>query len=209
MQKKNNLAVLILAAGTSSRLGQPKQLLRYKEESLLKIAVKKALEISNEVFVVLGHEKELCQKEIEDFGVKILYNKDYKKGMGSSISLGINHLQTFENTLVMLCDQPFIPISHYKALNDYLINEKISASFYNNSLSVPAIFPKKYYEKLLKLNGEKGAKSILEKENCITVKLLNNLSIDIDTTDDIEKYLNNITKNKELSCNTKDLQTQI
>ena len=64
MEKLEKLAVVILAAGTSSRLGFPKQLLVYKNETLLKIAVKKALEISKDVFVILGHEKEKCEKEI-------------------------------------------------------------------------------------------------------------------------------------------------
>jgi hypothetical protein len=75
MKNSKDLAVVILAAGTSSRLGNiTKQLLVYKNETLLKIAVKKALEISKDVFVVLGHEKEKCEKELESFDVNIIYN---------------------------------------------------------------------------------------------------------------------------------------
>ena len=75
MEKLNNLAILILAAGSSSRLGKPKQLLKYKNESLLKIAVKKALKISSNIFVVLGHEKEKCEHEIKEFkNINLIYN---------------------------------------------------------------------------------------------------------------------------------------
>ena len=75
MQNSKDLAVVILAAGISSRLGDiTKQLLVYKNETLLKIAVKKALEISKDVFVVLGHEREKCKKELEGFDVNIIYN---------------------------------------------------------------------------------------------------------------------------------------
>ena len=90
MEKLNNLAILILAAGTSSRLGKPKQLLKYKNESLLKIVVKKALKISSNIFVVLGHEKEKCEQELDEFkNINLIYNKNYKDGMGTSISFGI------------------------------------------------------------------------------------------------------------------------
>lgn len=189
MKKSDTLAVIILAAGTSSRLGEPKQLVMYQNESLLKNTVNKALEITRDVFVVLGHENNKCEKELKDFDVTILYNEKYKKGIGSSLSFGINYTKAYENTMIMLCDQPLIPISHYKTLTTYIKSGKICASFYNHSLSVPAIFPQKYYEKLLLLNPKEGAKSILKSEKCIKVPLLKNYSIDIDTLDDIAKYL--------------------
>lgn len=191
MNKLNNLAILILAAGTSSRLGEPKQLLKYKNESLLKIAVKKALEISSNIFVVLGHEKEKCEEEIRDFDITIIYNKNYKEGMGTSLSCGINQTKTFDNTLIMLCDQPFIPISHYKNLIKNIQDETIIASIYDETTNskVPAIFPRKYYDKLISLNADLGAREILKKENCINIELDKNLSIDIDTIEDKNSFL--------------------
>ena len=192
MKNSKDLAVVILAAGTSSRLGNlTKQLLVYRNETLLKIAVKKALEISKDVFVVLGHEKEKCEKELEDFDVNIIYNPNYKKGMGSTLSLGIKHTKEFNHTMVMLCDQPFIPISHFQALKKNIQNENIIASLYekNKSAKVPAIFPKKYYDELLKLDADFGAKEILQKESCINIQLEKDFSIDIDTFEDINLLL--------------------
>ena len=189
MQNSKDLAVVILAAGISSRLGDiTKQLLVYKNETLLKIAVKKALEISKDVFVVLGHEKEKCKKELEDFDVNIIYNPNYKKGMGSTLSLGIEHTKEFDHTMVMLCDQPFIPILHFQALKENIQNENIIASLYekNKSPKVPAIFPKKYYDELLKLDADFGAKEILQKESCINIQLEKDFCMDIDTINDIE-----------------------
>ena len=189
MQNSKDLAVVILAAGISSRLGNiTKQLLVYKNETLLKIVVKKALEISRNVFVVLGHEKEKCEKELEDFDVNIIYNSNYKKGMGSTLSLGIKHTKEFNYTMVMLCDQPFIPISHFQVLKENIQNENIIASLYekNKSAKVPAIFPKKYYDELLKLDADFGAKEILQKESCINIQLEKDFCIDIDTINDIE-----------------------
>lgn len=189
MQNSKDLAVVILAAGTSSRLGEiTKQLLVYKNETLLKIAIKKAFEISKDVFVVLGHEKEKCEKELEDFDVNILYNPNYKKGMGSTLSFGIKHTKEFNYTMVMLCDQPFIPLSHFQALKKNIQNQNIIASLYekNKSAKVPAIFPKKYYEKLLKLDADFGAKEILQKESCINIQLEKDFCMDIDTFEDIK-----------------------
>ena len=189
MQNSKDLAVVILAAGISSRLGNiTKQLLVYKNETLLKIAVKKALEISKDIFVVLGYEKEKCEKELENFDVNIIYNPNYKKGMGTTLSLGIEHAKEFSHTMVMLCDQPFIPISHFQALKKNIQNEDIIASLYekNKSPKVPAIFPKKYYDELLKLDADIGAKEILQKESCINIQLEKDFCMDIDTINDIE-----------------------
>lgn len=189
MEKSNQLAVVILAAGTSSRLGFPKQLLTHKNETLLKITVKKALELSKNVFVILGHEKESCRIELKDFNVNIIYNSHYKNGIGSSISLGINHTKNFDNTMIMLCDQPFIPLSHFLTLKEQIKDDNIIiASSYgkNKNPKVPAIFPKKYYDELIKLNNDFGAKTILEKENCHCIELKKENTFDIDTIDDIK-----------------------
>ena len=114
MQK--DLAILILAAGSSTRLGRAKQLVVYKGESLLRRSILQALALTKEVFVVLGHEYEACVLAINDLPVQILYNQEYTKGMGRSLAFGIFHTRLFKRTLIMLCDQPFIPMAHYQAL---------------------------------------------------------------------------------------------
>lgn len=192
MENKKELAIIILAAGKSSRLGLiTKQLLKYNGVTLLKRACKKALQITNDVFVVLGHEKEECEKEIKDLDLNILFNKDYGKGIGSSISYGIKHTNDYKNTLIMLCDQPFINKKHLINLKNNIDNQTIIATKYENASSstVPAIFPKKYYKKLSKLNEDKGAKSMMKNEVCINIKLEKSRSIDIDTREDIKTYL--------------------
>lgn len=191
---KKDLAIIILAAGSSKRLGMPKQLVKYKNESLLEISVKKALKISENVFVVLGHKKEECEKEISKYKINILYNKDYAKGIGTSISFGIKHTKEYDNSLIMLCDQPFMPIEHFNKLSKNIQKNTIIASLYEENLNstVPAIFPKKYYEELLKLKKDAGAKEILNKNICINIKLKKINSVDIDTPNDIKTYIHNI-----------------
>ena len=189
-QDNKDLAILILAAGESKRLGDiTKQLINFNNESFIRNSVKKALNISKNVFVVLGHKNNQCEEEIKDLPVNIIYNEDYKKGIGSSISFGISHTINYNHTLILLCDQPFIPISHYINLKNSIENNKIIASYYNDTLAVPAIFPKNIYPELLELKEDKGAKMILNKYNPLLIKLSKDLALDIDSKSDIKKHL--------------------
>jgi molybdenum cofactor cytidylyltransferase len=189
---QNDLAVLILAAGTSSRLGESKQLLEYQGLTLLEDTVKKALTFTSNVYVVLGHEKQKCEEKLKNYKVNILFNEDYSLGMGSSISFGIKALEEFENTLIMLCDQPFIPLSHFENLVKNKNKEKIvtSLNFENSRKSVPSIFPKKYYKQLEKLNEDFGARYLLQTQETIDIKLEKRYFVDIDTIEDVRKFLN-------------------
>ncbi len=92
MGKSNNLAVLILAAGTSSRLGESKQLVKFQNKTLIQNSIKKALDVNSNVTVVLGANKDLISKEIINYPISIVINNEYPKGIGSSISYGISSL---------------------------------------------------------------------------------------------------------------------
>jgi len=188
MLKSKSLAILILAAGTSSRLAEPKQLLQYRGQSLLCNACLKALELSKDVYTVLGARQDLCEHEIKDLDITILVNKDYKSGLASSIKVGISELENYKKVLIMLCDQPFIPLSHFQKLI-HLSNKEdiIICSFYKNKLSVPALFTKKYFPLLLELQGDKGAKKVIEENEHRYVELGDELSFDIDTKEDVKK----------------------
>lgn len=191
MVKSNNLAVIVLAAGMSKRLGSCKQLVNYKGETLLRGTVKKALEISNDVHVVLGYKKDVCEKELENLDVTTVFNENYKKGMGTSISSGIKATQKFKNSMILLCDQPFMPVSHLKKLCEKIDNNHIISSLSSKSLkkTVPAIFPRAFYDSLIKLDEDFGAKYLLQNEKSIDILLKEEFSLDIDTKEDKEKLL--------------------
>jgi molybdenum cofactor cytidylyltransferase len=192
MVKSDSLAVLILAAGTSSRLGKPKQLLKLNGKSLLDITIEKALDLTSKVTVVLGDKNKEIQKEIQKYEINIVKNENYKAGIGTTISYGVSHINE-KKVLIMLCDQPFIPLEHYEKLIvlSNINEDSIIASKYSHSVTytVPAIFPKKHYEQLLKLDSDKGAKDILNSTNVFFVELERSLAIDIDTKEDINTYI--------------------
>lgn len=188
MEKSNHIAVLILAAGSSKRLGQAKQLLIYQNKTLLEHACLSALKISQNVFVVLGSQENECQKKIKNLNVKVIINNEYKKGLASSIKAGIKEVFSFEKVLITLCDQPFIPLIHFEKIIQASENEnKIICSSYNNKLAVPALFLQKHFVSLLALEGDKGAKYIINNNEHKSIFLENKLSYDIDTESDLVK----------------------
>lgn len=196
MDKSKELAVLILAAGTSSRLGEAKQLLEYKNKTLLWHACKKAKSISEDVFVVLGARFEECKKEIKAFDVEVIKNSEYKFGLATSIKAGIKRLKEYKKVLIMLCDQPFIPKEHFlEIVQRSEKNNIIICSSYNNKLLVPALFPKDYFDELLSLEGDVGAKKVIMKNKNEAVELKNSFAMDIDTQED-KKYLESLEENE-------------
>ncbi|MGB5920266.1 nucleotidyltransferase family protein [Arcobacter sp.] len=192
MEKSINLAVLILAAGTSSRLGEPKQLLKLKGKTLINIAIEKAMRLTSNVTVVLGHKSEEIKKDIENKKINILTNTNYEEGMGNTIAFGVSNIKE-KKVLIMLCDQPLIPIEHYENLIK-LSNkneDKIICSEYKKQYAVPTIFPNKYFEELQNLKGNKGAKQLFVKYEPRSVDLADNFSFDVDTKEDWQELLKN------------------
>lgn len=189
--------VIILAAGSSSRMGKPKQLLIYQQKTLLQRAIQVAVSIPNTcVVVVIGANQSLIKPDINNFAVIIEENPDWQQGMASSVRVGINRLTTVqpqvENALLMLCDQPFVDT----VLLQKLIEKKqagtgqIIAAAYQNTVGAPVLFDRSYFDELIGLQGQEGAKKLLNKykEHVISIPFEKG-AIDIDTPEDYERLL--------------------
>ncbi len=190
-----NIALLILAAGAASRMGEVKQLLLYKGTTLLEWSIKQAQKsLVKNVFCVLGAHKEIIEKQLATNTVDLIYNPNYKKGLSTSIVSGIKVIQEkgFDKALIMLADQPSITPTY---LNELILNAKnnptqIIASRYQNTIGVPAVFPKKYFNDLLNLKGDKGAKNFLLQHNNNVIKVNSSQNLlDIDTPKDYQHLL--------------------
>ena len=190
-----SIAVIILAAGRSARLGSPKQLLSYRGKTLLQHTIDTAIESqASPILVVLGSGKDAIKKELEQKQVFILENSSWESGMASSISCGITNLQELapesKAAILMVCDQPFV---NAKLLNNLITKHKdtrqsIVASSYANTLGTPALFHQSLFSELLVLEGESGAKSLIKKYSLQTGFVsFDQGSIDIDTR---ENYRN-------------------
>jgi molybdenum cofactor cytidylyltransferase len=188
--------IIILAAGSSSRFGSPKQNLVYQGKTLLQRAIQTAITSAccDCVLVVLGANEGEIRPSISDQQVHITYNPHWQDGMASSISLGIAELQKLvplaNAALLMLCDQPFVdPLLLYQLTERKAENDAgIIACEYKNVLGVPALFDEKYFAELKELKGNEGAKTLINAYADDVMSVPFGLgAIDIDTIEDFEK----------------------
>lgn len=184
---------IILAAGSSSRMGQSKQLLPWGNESLLRHAVNTALQSGvNTVFVVLGSNADAHRNEIKDLDVTIVVNNEWQRGMGSSLKAGLHQaLNGADGIMLMVCDQPLISSSHLVALiNNFKDAEsKIVASRYQDAVGVPAVFSKDMIGELMNIPDDQGARSVIAAHLSQTSFIELASGTDVDTPDDYARLI--------------------
>ena len=195
-----SIAIIILAAGKSSRMGNIKQLLKINGKTLLENAIETSLQIPNSsVICVLGANAEKIKKETSLKNINFTINQKNELGLSSSIVCGIKYLQkkevNFDGILILLADQPAIKLTYYKKMATLfsIQKSKIIASNYVDKFGVPAIFPKIYVQDLLKMKGDKGAKDFLKihEKNILSPNLNVDLT-DIDTPKDYKSYISSL-----------------
>lgn len=194
----SSLSIILLAAGASTRLGQPKQLLEVHEKPLIEHTLEQALALkAHSLITVLGANANRIKEEIAHLPIELVLNPNWDTGIASSITIGIQTLEkihpTAEAVLILLCDQPYISATLIQKLASHFHeNEKlIVASEYGNTFGVPAIFDKSLFDALKNIKGDKGAKSIIKKyfkETCFIP--FPEGEFDIDTKEDYENWQN-------------------
>ncbi|MEP6614827.1 MAG: nucleotidyltransferase family protein [Mucilaginibacter sp.] len=185
--------IIILAAGASGRLGQPKQNLNYNGKTLLQRSIDQALATGcAPVIVVLGANKEIIEPTIAGMQVDIAYNDKWREGMSSSIRAGITHLQKtnakISSVILMLCDQPFVTDGLLSQLIAVSTAKSITVCAYDSAVGPPVLFDSYYFPDLLLLKGNEGAKQLMLKyEAHLTTVPFVLGCIDIDTKEDFER----------------------
>lgn len=160
-----DLSVLILAGGGSSRLGVCKQMIQYHDRTLIQNACYKATQLSKSVTVVTGAYHHRVEAEISHLPVDILFNEDWSSGIASSLSVAIKRQFNSDRVLVMYCDQPYIPLTHYQSLIELSDKEKqvIVATEYDDIFSIPAIFPHHLFYELTTHESDDPALDVINK----------------------------------------------
>lgn len=197
---KEHISITILAAGASTRLGQPKQLLEFKGKTLIAHAIEQALEAKcGKVSVILGANHEKVQPTIQSYPVEIIQNTNWEEGIGNSIALGISTLEKQDpktkGALLMLCDQPFVTSDLLKKLLEKFQTSSnlVTACSYDNTIGIPAIFDQQLFEELKKLKGDRGAKKVILKyeKQAEFVSFVEG-GVDVDTLEDYEALIRKI-----------------
>lgn len=192
-----NIGAVILAAGESSRLGQPKQLIQFRGKTLVRRIVDAAREAGcSPKVVVIGSDKDKVARELEQTNAVIVENVNWKNGMGTSIRSAVQHLidiaPNVEAIVLLVCDQPFVDSRRIEQL--IALREKtkkaVVASSYAGTLGVPALFDRSCAEELLGLDDADGAKSIiLSNHDRVAEFPFPQGKIDIDTLADYERLI--------------------
>lgn len=183
----HNTAVIILAAGNASRMGEPKQALAYAGTTLLQHVVREAVKaVGEQVYVVIGAHEQIVTYMLATEKVHIVKNEKWEEGMGTSISIGISSLpQNIDHAIIAVADQPYVTAGLLQQLKAAATEKGIVASVYSETEGTPALFSQHYFTLLRSLTGQTGAKKIIQQHSeDVTHVAFPEGNIDIDTKDD-------------------------
>ena len=188
------IACFVLAAGISSRFGPPKQLVKLGPKG--KTLIQNAVDVANGskrvdyVFVVLGYNSSEIMEKLKIGNAQILLNKDFKKGLSTSIRTAIANVPDDCTAAVfMVADQPLLKSRHIDLLIDSFSKRadktQIAALSYEDDPRNPAIFAREMFSKLIKIKGDNGARKIVkanESESLLVNVKDPRVFLDIDTS---------------------------
>lgn len=194
---EKQIGILILAAGESKRLGEPKQLLNFEGETLIRRAVETAIDSGCfPVAVVLGANFEKIEPEIEDLNCLIFRSENWREGMSASIRTGIEQMREIApeiaGIVIALGDQPLVTSADIKKLVEvfFQTGRPIVASVYKRTTGVPAVFSKDFFDDLANLTEDRGAKYLIAENISYVERIsLENAIFDIDTIADYERAI--------------------
>jgi molybdenum cofactor cytidylyltransferase len=199
MKSSNVISTIVLAAGSSSRLGTSKQLLRVQGESLLVRTIKASVASNvNKTIVVLGANAEAHLKATAQFNIDVAINGNWETGMGSSLKTGLQFAlklnPAITAAIVVVCDQPMLSSDHLNTLISIYsqTGKKIVTSHYGGSDGVPALFAQSRFKDLLSLNDNEGAKKVIQSHLSEVARVdFPSGEFDIDTPEDYQRFLKN------------------
>jgi molybdenum cofactor cytidylyltransferase len=185
--------VVILAAGSSSRMGSPKQLLDYGGKPLLRHAVDVALaSMCRNVMVVLGARANELRPALEGLPVNILENPRWEEGMGTSIRTGVEKAQAdgLDGVILALADQPLVtPEILDRLVRTHIeTGQPIIAAQYAGTVGVPVFFSREFFPNLLALKPGQGCKGVILAHAGNAIHLdCPEAEMDIDTPQDYDR----------------------
>ena len=194
---QNKLGALLLAAGGSSRMGQPKQLLRIENEALVTRMARRLIDLEPaSVLVVTGSASQLVIDQLSGLPVQIVHNPRWEEGMAGSLAVGVKNLPVeIDGVLIMLCDQWRVGREDLQELVQAWntdISQIAAACWHDEGQQVigpPAIFPRALFEELTSLKGDRGARVVIEKHReRASFVAMESAFFDLDEPADLEEF---------------------
>lgn len=187
-----NISATILAAGSSQRMGDNKLLLPFQDDTLINVVCKTIIDsYLKPVFVVTGFENKKVLESLPKSIDKIVYNEDWSRGMATSINKAISSLpNNIDGNMIVLGDMPLVTVKTINKLHQVFLNNngnKIIYADYLGKQANPVIFPRKFFDEILHLNGDKGCKKIIYKNRKSSIGVpidSSEVIFDCDTKDD-------------------------
>ena len=185
---KSLIKKIVLAAGSSTRYGKKNKLIQYiHDKPLINHTIDKLLSIydPSEILIVIGYEHDTIISFINNPKIKFIYNHDYKKGIGTSISAGVRELElTIKGAMIIPADMPIISTKDLIKLQNKFLElncSKVIFPRYKSQIGNPVLLPKNYFKILENLKEDCGAKSQIKKNDIVTVNADIGTIFDIDT----------------------------
>jgi molybdenum cofactor cytidylyltransferase len=193
--RHHRVAGIVLAAGGSERLGEPKQLLDWKGTPFIRAVVMKAIAAGlDQVVVVTGAFSEKTSKAVQGLPVKIIHNENWSEGQSTSVKKGIESLdQNIGAAVFLLVDQPQVSSTLIKKLIEtYSISkEPIIGTLVDGQRGNPVLFDRSTFADLGNIQGDKGGRQIFSKYPVRWMPWLDQImALDVDNPGDYEKLLN-------------------
>ena len=193
MPSEGPVAGILLAAGTSSRMGRNKMLFELNGESVLRGAARRALAGGlSPLLVVIGHEAEKSRAELDGLPCQVVINPDYEQGINSSVKAGISALPAgTQATVVMLADMPFVTPEMIRGLIDrYRESEApLVISDYEGVNAPPMLYDQGLFDELLTMTGEGCGRQVVRRhrEEAEVLSWPASALADIDVPEDYER----------------------
>lgn len=203
------VGIVILAAGASTRMGAPKQLLHIDGKSLIKRMAEMAMDTpAYPIVVVLGANRTMIRPELDRMPITIIDNPQWEAGMASSIKMGLvgayMTLKDLEAVIFLTVDMPYVSprlIEEIIAKAEKIEEGKeetpdIVACRYGGQMGIPVLFKRKLFNDLLELSGDNGAKKVIlaNKEKTVTIDFPQGKT-DLDTIEEYRNFLSNYNQN--------------
>jgi len=194
----STITLILLAAGKSSRLGSPKQLLMYKGKNLMQHSIDMTVTLGLDIVLVLGAFRDQILEQVNTFDAKIIENEEWNEGLSSSIRKGLEGVLSSnpdtEAVILVLCDQPFLSAEILKQILEKYHDTGLPIVHcrYGEASGPPTLFHRSMFPYLMELKGSQGAKKVVKTyPDKVALVDFADGKWDIDTMEDYQHLLDN------------------